>query len=145
MTVSRFKRSMYETTSKYLYQKLLVVVHRTLVLLSVCEVKNLSGLISFHVRIVFMPDWGNPISHPSEKIHFYPMISDCNLDNSIPKKLVWKKVSREKDQWKKNNALMHIHHNFYTTKGRDRFHWAATPLKPYKVGNICYMTYRYSV
>ena len=31
----------------------------------------------------------------------------------------------------------------YTTKGRDRFHWAATPLKPYKVGNICYMTYRY--
>ena len=34
---------------------------------------------------------------------------------------------------------------FYTTKGRDRFHWAATPLKPYKVGNICYMTYRYSV
>ena len=33
----------------------------------------------------------------------------------------------------------------YTTKGRDRFHWAATPLKQYKVGNICYMTYRYSV
>ena len=33
----------------------------------------------------------------------------------------------------------------YTTKGRDRFHWAATPLKPHKVGNICYMTYRYSV
>ena len=33
----------------------------------------------------------------------------------------------------------------YTTKGRDRFHWAATPLKPYKVGNICYMTYRCSV
>ena len=33
----------------------------------------------------------------------------------------------------------------YTTKGRDRFHWAATPLKPYKVGNICYMTYRYTV
>ena len=32
-----------------------------------------------------------------------------------------------------------------TTKGRDRFHWAATPLKPYKVGNICYMTYRYSL
>ena len=31
------------------------------------------------------------------------------------------------------------------TKGRDRFHWAATPLKPYKVGNIFYMTYRYSV
>ena len=26
---------------------------------------------------------------------------------------------------------------------RNRFHWAATPLKPYKVGNICYMTYRY--
>ena len=26
---------------------------------------------------------------------------------------------------------------------RDRFHWAATPLKPYKVVNICYMTYRY--
>ena len=35
----------------------------------------------------------------------------------------------------------------YTTKGRDRLHWAATPRKPYKVGNICYMhmTYRYSV
>ena len=33
----------------------------------------------------------------------------------------------------------------YTTKGRDRFHWAATPLKPYKVGNICHMAYRYSV
>ena len=33
----------------------------------------------------------------------------------------------------------------YTTKGRDRFHWAATPLIPYKVGNICYMTYMYSV
>ena len=34
----------------------------------------------------------------------------------------------------------------YTTKGREPFHWAATPLKPYKVGNIsCYMTYRYSV
>ena len=25
---------------------------------------------------------------------------------------------------------------FYTTKGRDRFHWASTPLKPYKVGYI---------
>ena len=24
----------------------------------------------------------------------------------------------------------------YTTKGRDRFHWAAPPLKPYKVGDI---------
>ena len=33
----------------------------------------------------------------------------------------------------------------YTTNGRDRFHWATTPVKPYKVGNICYMTYRYSV
>ena len=33
----------------------------------------------------------------------------------------------------------------YTTKGRDRFHLAATPLKPHKVGNICYMTYRYGV
>ena len=33
----------------------------------------------------------------------------------------------------------------YTTKGRDRFHWAATPLKPHKVKKICYMTYRYSV
>ena len=33
----------------------------------------------------------------------------------------------------------------YTTTGRDRFHWAASPLKPYKVGNICYMTYRYSM
>ena len=28
----------------------------------------------------------------------------------------------------------------YTTKGRDRFHWAATPLRPYKVRNICNMT-----
>ena len=35
--------------------------------------------------------------------------------------------------------------HIYTIKGRDRFHLAATPLKPYKVGNICYMTYRYSV
>ena len=33
----------------------------------------------------------------------------------------------------------------YITKGGDRFHWAATPLEPHKVGNICYMTYRYSV
>ena len=33
----------------------------------------------------------------------------------------------------------------YTTKGRDRFHWAATPLKPYKVRNICCMKYRYGV
>ena len=33
----------------------------------------------------------------------------------------------------------------YTTKGRDRFHWAVTPLKPHEVGNICYMKYRYSV
>ena len=33
----------------------------------------------------------------------------------------------------------------YTTKGRDWFHWAATPLKPYNVRNICHMTYRYSV
>ena len=33
----------------------------------------------------------------------------------------------------------------YTTKGGDQFHWTATPLKPYKVGNICYNTYRYSV
>lgn len=56
------------------------------------QIKTLSGLISFHVRIVFMPDWGNPISHPIEKFHFYPMISDCNLDNSIPIELVWKKV-----------------------------------------------------
>ena len=44
----------------------------------------------------------------------------------------------------KNNFLPAFH-DIYTTKGRDRFHWAATPLKPYKVGNICYMTYRYSV
>ena len=52
------------------------------------------------------------------------------------------------------NLLRHRHFRFidsvnktniYTTKGRDRFHWAATPLKPYKVGNICYMKYRYSV
>ena len=35
--------------------------------------------------------------------------------------------------------------SIYTTKGRDRFHWAATPLKPHKVGNMCYMTYRFSV
>ena len=35
--------------------------------------------------------------------------------------------------------------DIYTTKGRDRLHWAATPLIPYKVENICYMTYRYSV
>ena len=35
--------------------------------------------------------------------------------------------------------------SFYTTKGRDRFHWAATPLKPYNVGNICYMTCRHGV
>ena len=34
----------------------------------------------------------------------------------------------------------HFQH-FYTTKGRDRFHWAV----PYKVGNICYMTYKYIV
>ena len=33
----------------------------------------------------------------------------------------------------------------YTTKGREPFHWAATPLKPYKVANISYMTYRYTV
>ena len=35
--------------------------------------------------------------------------------------------------------------SIYTTKGRDRFHLAATPMKAYKIGNICYMTYRYSV
>ena len=35
--------------------------------------------------------------------------------------------------------------NFYNTKGRDRFHWAATPPKPYKVRNIWYMTYMYGV
>ena len=29
----------------------------------------------------------------------------------------------------------------YNTKGGDRFHWAATPPKPYTVGNIWYMTY----
>ena len=33
----------------------------------------------------------------------------------------------------------------YTTKGWDRFNWAATPLKPYKVGNICYMMCRHDV
>ena len=33
----------------------------------------------------------------------------------------------------------------YTTKGRDRFHWAAILLKPYRIGNICYMTYNCSV
>ena len=35
----------------------------------------------------------------------------------------------------------------YTTcsNGGDRFHLADTHLKPYLVGNICYMTYRYSV
>ena len=32
---------------------------------------------------------------------------------------------------------------FYTTKGRDRFHWAATPLKPYKFGNICYLSLKH--
>ena len=44
--------------------------------------------------------------------------------------------------------LSAIYYNFrdiYNTKGRDRFHWAATPLKPYKVGNICDMTYKCSV
>ena len=41
--------------------------------------------------------------------------------------------------------LSHKSKSIYTTKGRDRFHWAATPLKTYKVGNICYMTYWYSL
>ena len=40
-----------------------------------------------------------------------------------------------------SKSALHI----YTTKGRDRFHWAPTPLKPYRVGNICYMTYRLRV
>ena len=49
--------------------------------------------------------------------------------------------------WSSGNVARKItlDKDIYTTKGRDRFHWAATPLKPYKVGNICYMTYRYSV
>ena len=51
---------------------------------------------------------------------------------------------------KHENHLRHIHQvrhakhpkqilqmkHIYTTKGRDRFHWAVTPLKPHKVGNI---------
>ena len=41
-------------------------------------------------------------------------------------------------------TLISIFFIIYSTKGRDRFHWAATPLKPYKVGNI-YMTYGYSL
>ena len=51
---------------------------------------------------------------------------------------IWPAHSREKE-------LSHSYLRIYTTKGRDRFHWAATPLKPYTVGNICYMMYRYSV
>ena len=46
------------------------------------------------------------------------------------------------------NLFYNVHLIFrtiYTTKGRDLFYWTATPLKPYKVGNICYMNYRYSV
>ena len=46
---------------------------------------------------------------------------------------------------KSNLQILWRHKYIYTTKGRDRFHWAATPLKPHKVGNICYMKYRYSV
>ena len=42
-------------------------------------------------------------------------------------------------------STMVSNHKIYTTKGRDRFHWAATPLKPCNVGNICFMTYSYSV
>ena len=40
----------------------------------------------------------------------------------------------------KKNAIFYDGRHFYTTKGRDRFLWAATPLKPYKIGYICYMT-----
>ena len=46
---------------------------------------------------------------------------------------------------KSNLQILWRHKYIYTTKGRGRFHWAAIPLKPHKVGNICYMTYRYSV
>ena len=51
------------------------------------------------------------------------------------------------EHWVEFNHMINyfIQRDIYTTKGRDQFHWAATPLKPYKVGNICYMTYRYSV
>ena len=62
----------------------------------------------------------------------------------------------QKSDWKINiGSLVHaynaIKHEttgfspFYTIKGRDRFHSSATPRKPYKFGNTCYMTYRNSV
>ena len=35
-------------------------------------------------------------------------------------------------------ACRHFLQYLYITKGRARFHWVGTPLKPYKVGNICY-------
>ena len=42
-----------------------------------------------------------------------------------------------------NNSIKTV--EIYNTKGRDRFLGAATPLKPYKVGNICDITYKCSV
>lgn len=35
--------------------------------------------------------------------------------------------------------------NKYTTKGRDQFYWATTPLKSYKDRNICDITYKCNV
>ena len=48
-------------------------------------------------------------------------------------------------RWVMCCLITHKLQRIYTTKGRDRFHWAATPLKPYKVGNICYIVYDVSV
>ena len=38
-----------------------------------------------------------------------------------------------------------VYHIIYATKGVDRFHWAATPLKPYQVGNMCDRTFNLSL
>ena len=46
-----------------------------------------------------------------------------------------------------NCTIVHVAEFSYASilLKEERFHLAATPLKPYKVGNICYMTYWYSV
>ena len=81
-------------------------------------------------------------------------MSDCKVYGHIPigdQSLFWKRIIIFKSSTKMRGLLFQIKRiefftqTIYSTKERDRFHCAATDLKPYKVGNICYMTYRYSV
>ena len=80
--------------------------------------------------LLWAPIWSKERKH-SCSVPGFESLQLCQLMMLI---LIW---------FKQEYHLSKIYTTY--TNGGDRFHLADTPLKPKLVGNICYMTYRYSV